>query len=488
MKRLRHFSVQRMWSACLLACGLLAFLCLPARFRTYSAPPAQISPEDPVLSSTLYLPVITRGYVPPSGRLCRFGVGAEPDIGRYDVNGLRIGWYVDWTTTASPARPGGITYVPTVRLRQVGADAYTFWPDEATLKAAIAANPGALWLIGNEPDRRRWQDSLEPHVYAQAYHDLYYWIKAQDPRAKIGAGGIVQPTPLRLQYLDMVLEHYQQRYGNPMPVDVWNIHAFILRERSCDYYPEDCWGAEIPPGIDVPEGMLYDIQDNDNVDIFKEHIERFRRWMADRGYQDRPLIITEFGVQMWPDYGFPPERVNAYMNATFDYLMTATGPTGYPADGYRLVQRWAWYSLADDDFNGWLFDPQTGARTVFGDNFAAYTTRVEPTVNLVPVKIWVTPPSAEETTPYTLSVQVANAGHREAATPTTLHFYVNSQLASEQIVPVLDGCATSVVMMATWHPPAPGTYTVQVVVDPENRVAESNEEDNVLSTTVSTEK
>ena len=465
---------------------MLIYFWLPLHFQAQDVPSPRGTSQGIPISSSLYLPLVTREYIPPFGRLCRFGVGAEPDIDLYKVNSLRIGWYVDWTTTASPARPGGITYMPTVRLRQVGTEAYNFWPDEATLAAVIATNPGAIWLIGNEPDRRRWQDSLEPRVYARAYHDLYYWIKGQDPQAKIGAGGIVQPTPLRLQYLDMVLESYQQRYGEPMPVDLWNIHAFILRERSCDYYPEDCWGAEIPPGIDAPEGMLYDIQDNDNIEIFKEHITRFRQWMADRGYQDRPLIVTEFGVQMWTDYGFPPERVNAYMNATFEYLLNATGPTGYPNDEYRLVQRWAWYSLADDDFNGWLFDPQTKARTVFGDNFAAYTAQVEPTVNLMPIKIWATPISAEGVTTHMLSVQIVNTGHRATSVPTTLRLYVNqSRLGDDRLVPILDGCGTSTVITATWHPMTPGTYEIQVILDPENYVAESNETDNTLSTFVS---
>ena len=98
----------------------------------------------------------------------------------------------------------------------------------------------------------------------------------------------MQPTPLRLQYLDMVLDSYRARYGQPMPVDVWNIHAFILNERSCTYFPEDCWGADVPPGIDVPEGMRYGIQDNDNLVIFKQFIVDFRQWMADRGYQGTP--------------------------------------------------------------------------------------------------------------------------------------------------------------------------------------------------------
>ncbi len=453
--------------------------------------PAWAVPAGDTLTHTAYLPLVIRDYVPPSGRLCRFGVGAGTDIASYDVNGLRIGWYVDWTATLSPVRPGGIAYMPTIRLRQAGPDSYTYAPSGSALSATVASNPGAIWLIGNEPDRRYWQDSLEPHMYARAYHELYYLLKGLDPTAQVAAGGIVQPTPLRLRYLDMVLESYHEQFGEPMPVDVWNIHAFILRERSCDCYPEDCWGAEIPPGIDECDGMLYTIQDNDDLEIFKEHIVRFRQWMAERGYQDRPLIITEFGVQMWPDYGFPPDRVNAFMDATFDYLMTATSTLGYPADDYRLVQRWAWYSLADDHFNGWLFDPATKARTVFGDNFAAYTAQVPPGVNLKPVRMWsapLLPSSAGEPITITLYVEVVNNGQIGIETPVRVRLYEGDPfdggmpIAPEQVVPYLDGCASRVRVEVAWRDVVPGMYRIYAVVDPLNEISESNETDNVLST------
>ncbi|MGB9777521.1 MAG: CARDB domain-containing protein [Anaerolineae bacterium] len=440
------------------------------------------------VTSTLYLPWVTKGYVPPSGRLCRFGVGADTGIASYAVNSLRIGWYIDWTATRSPARPGGITYMPIIRLQQTGTDSYTYFPSGSTLSATVTANPGALWLIGNEPDRRRWQDSLEPHIYAQAYHELYHLLKSLDSTAQVAAGGIVQPTPLRLQYLDMVLEEYRKRYGEPMPVDIWNIHAFILRERSCDYYPDDCWGAEIPPGIDAPEGMLYDIQDNDNIEIFRQHIERFRQWMADRGYQNCPLIVTEFGVQMPYDFGFPPERVNVYMNATFDYLMTATSPLGYPADEYRLVQRWAWYSLADNHYNGWLFDPETKARTVFGDNFATYTSRIAPTVNLAPVRIWtepIAPFSSEEAISLTLYVEIVNNGNIATVNPVLVRFYEGLpddgvQIGSDQFASPLDGCASKARIAVHWANVTPGVHPISVIVDPQDSVAESDESDNIL--------
>jgi len=448
---------------------------------------------DPV-TDTIHVPLILNGYLPPSARLCRFGVGATRDIASYAVNGLRIGWYLDWTATENPARPGEIHYMPVIRLEQTGTNSYTYSPNGVTLLDVIGANPGATWLIGNEPDRRTWQDSMEPHVYARAYHELYYLIKGADPEARIAAGGIVQATPLRLQYLDMILDHYQSLYSESMPVDAWNIHTYILQERSCDHYPEDCWGAEIPPGIDEPEGMLYQINDSDNLEVFEQQIEWFRQWMADEGYQDRPLFITELGILMPPDYGFPPERVNAFMDNVFDYLLTATDPLmGHPADGFRLVQRWAWYSVTDVNYNGWLFEANK-TRSVFGDHFAAYTAPLDATVNLSPVRLWTDPStsvSSSETVTFTLYAQVVNNGNMGTSAPTLVRFYEGNpeqggvQIGSGQVVPVLDGCASSATAEVTWSNVAPGSHTIYVVVDPLNSVDESNELDNTYSATVS---
>ncbi len=129
----------------------------------------------------------------------------------------------------------------------------------------------------------------------------------------------------------------------------------------------------------------YTIDDNANVELFKKMVRDFRAWMAHKGYRDRPLIVSEFGVQMPEDYGFPPVRVNAYMDATMDFMRTTAGPDGYPADKGRLVQQWAWWSLQTPPgqsylySNGWLYDGSTPPqRTVFGDNFAAHTAQIRP--------------------------------------------------------------------------------------------------------------
>ena len=211
--------------------------------------------------------------------------------------------------------------------------------------------------------------------------------------------------------------------------------------------------------------------------------------MADHGYQDSALIITEYGVLMPQDYGFPPSRVNAYMNATFDYLATATGPTGDPADKGRLVQAWAWYSLADRTFNGWLFDPSTTQRTVYGDNFVAHTSAVSPAVNLTPVKLWVEPvPTASHTVK--LVVQVSNNGNIAMRGPTSVRFYSGDPaqgglpIGSTQVLPVLNGCGNTTEVAVTWDNAPNGTSVVWAAVDLQNAVAESDESDNQLSANV----
>jgi hypothetical protein len=439
----------------------------------------------------LYLPLVMTNYAPPESRLCRFGVGAPSDVARYPVNQLRIGWYTDWGARLHPARPGGIAYLQMVRLTQpqYGVDSYTSVPSASELPSMIAANPGALWVIGNEPDRRFVQDDIEPAVYAHAYHDLYDQITAADPLARIVAGSIVQPTPLRLQYLDLILDSYQTRYDEPMPVDVWNIHAFILNEADCTAFPDACWGAGIPPGINATEGIRFGIQDNDNLDVFKQFVVNFRQWMIARGYQESALIITEYGVLMPQDYGFPPSRVNAYMNATFDYLTTATGPTGNPADKGRLVQAWAWYSLADRTFNGWLFDPATVQRTVYGDNFVAYTVGIRPEVNLAPIKLRAEAvPTASHTVK--LVVQVSNNGNIAMRGPTSVQFYSGDPaqgglpIGSPQVLPLLDGCGSTTEVAVTWDSAPSGASVVWAAVDLQNAITESNESDNQLSAVV----
>ena len=370
----------------LMSVFLIVLVCTIAwQGRETSQPALAGGPVAPV-----YLPIIGNG-VPPQ---CRFGVNVIQNPANVSIEKLRLGWYLNYNTNSSPVLANSAAYTPVIRLSQTGPNAedFSYTPSGTALLDAIAANPQTDWLIGNEPDRKDNQDDMEPHVYAAAYAELYNIIKTADPSARIFAGTIVQPTPIRLQYLDLVLDSYkQQNSGADMPVDGWSIHNFILNEVSCDYDPGNCWGAEIPPGIDADFGEILSIQDNDNIDLFTERIENFRQWMADRGYGGLPLTISEYGVLM-PDYlGFNSDRVNTFMNATFNYMRTATDPMlGDPNDNYRLVQTWSWYSTGaeGDVFNGYLFEGVPNnypwGLSAMGQNYANYTRLLTPKVDLYP--------------------------------------------------------------------------------------------------------
>lgn len=317
----------------------------------------------------------------------RFGAGVARqygDVTSYDVARLHIGWYMDWGYTADPPRPGGIEYV-----QLVPTAPSSFPPDWQSLSLAVQSNPGAMWLIGNEPDASPGvMDSQPPASYASAYHDVYTHIKVVDPSALVGPGGVIEPTPLRLRYLDMVLAAYQAQYGVALPADFWATHVQILPEVRAD------WGAGIPQGIAEDSGRIYTIQDNAGPAIFRQMVRDMRQWMQLRGLRDMPLIISEYGVLMPSLYlCYCAERASGdqmvidFMTSSFDFLLSAADEqTGYARDSNRLVQRWSWYSLNEKPYdvapwgvgyNGGLFDWRVrqfpGALTVFGQAFAAYT-------------------------------------------------------------------------------------------------------------------
>lgn len=300
---------------------------------------------------------------PIRGARARVGVGVPVGpIDAYDWGDAWPGWYVLWRVEPDPPA------IPSTQLAQL---VYTkgdkIFQDMAVLRRTAQAHPGMLWMIGNEPDVP-WQGNATPEQYARTYHDLYEAIKEADPTARLAIGGVSQPTPLRLAYLDAIRAAYRAQFSAEMPVDVWNVHAFILREER------DSWGVGIPPGMPVNQGALYEISDHADMALFRRQIVDFRRWMAERGLRDKPLIVSEYGILMPESYGFPVEVVAGFMVDSFDFFLTAGDPeTGYPADDNRLVQAFCWYSVSDTTYpTPNLFAPETRRITPVGEVFRAY--------------------------------------------------------------------------------------------------------------------
>ncbi len=380
-------------AALLLAAALLSQMTAGAGFHTPRAvqSPAEGMPARPLMLQSTSTPTPTPTATPVSR--FRLGFGIDLNYGalsQYDVTQLGAGWYSDWYSQIDAPKPGCLEYA---QLIYCDADAVAVnmttrkltWAGWAALDDKIAANPGSMWFIGNEPDCT-WPDcdNRLPEEYAVIYHEFYNYIKARDPSARIANGAIVEGTPMRLEYLDRVWSAYQTYYGAAMPVDVWNMHNQIAREQWGD------WGAGVPPGFPLTTpGALYLFEQNDSIEIFIQHIRNMRTWMKNHGQQNKPLVISEYGVLFTEDKGFTVDRVNEFMTNTFRYLLYATDASlGYAADGNRLVQRWIWFSINEPPtkWNGALFDytvhAYPGVITRYGQNYqsiAADPYRASPT-------------------------------------------------------------------------------------------------------------
>lgn len=316
---------------------------------------------------------------PSQEQILRFGITLPDLTGDYVdlVNQINAKAVLDWRTDDNNEwNEDNIDYLHVIRVSDAAYNDGTILDSLAEL---IQSNLGEVWIIGNEPDRDI-QDGVTPEVYAQRYYEIAIRIRHLDPTAKIGFGSVVQPTPIRIRYLERALNHLTYlSCGNRQAaldlIDIWSIHAFILNEVGS-------WGASIPVGLKCPEEcidavFIEDYSDTYSIEIFSERILDFRNWMASIGEREKPLWITEYG-SLFPDWeirckydpypdcsnpinGWPTQEDNIeYMINTFDFLLqSSTSLIGMPDDGNKLVQRWYWYSLNDHlySFGGSLFDP-----------------------------------------------------------------------------------------------------------------------------------
>lgn len=445
---------------------------------------------------------------PYASPLDRIGVGVHPRWGTasdYTLTFLHPAWWSDWSTSAEPPVPG-MDYAQLILVRQAA------WPPNwATIQRRVQLNPGALWLIGNEPEGPYGQGNRTPAEYAEIYHEAYTRIKAWDASAQVAIGGVIQPTPLRLLWLDEVLQHYQQRYGRPLPVDVWNVHVQILNEQR------GAWGAGIPAGLNYSTGFVIGFDEfykNASVDLFKQFVRDFRAWMRDRGFQNKPLIISEYGVLLPSDYlewndpaGRDGDRIVCdFMQETFRWLLDeAIDPaTGYPSDGNRLVQRWLWYSLNDqpynfqtgEGFNGSLYDYRDPGRlTQFGACFRDFVAGRDVRYRDLTVRsLRFSPETLLPDTPTTVRISaiVANRGE-QAAGSVAVRLYRGRPGAGGRLLEqgTLDGpfsrYGAGGVYSYTWKnvaQPAGNHIELCVQLDPANAIPEADEENNVLCRTL----
>ena len=112
-----------------------------------------------------------------------------------------------------------------------------WWPEENVLAFAVA-NPGRLYINGDEPDQ--W--CIDPHEYAGMYKLFVDKVRSVDPKARFSPAGFAEPNDKcctegdeacrqrnhSTGYAQRFYDAYVQRYGGPPPVDEWRFHDFGL--------------------------------------------------------------------------------------------------------------------------------------------------------------------------------------------------------------------------------------------------------------------
>lgn len=498
---------------------LFFLLSLPLVYALLSSTPAAATGFDERVYAT-------ESAADAAGLNCRYGVASWANKDLPFLQQLKPGWVGNFTVNFNQSLPAGVEYVPTIRLQQArDANGHRLPNYVATppltdspggLGARVTANPGALWLVGNEVDRIFWQDDIMPDIYARAYHEIYHFIKARDATAQVAISGLVEVTPGRLQYLDIVWDSYVKRYGKPMTVDVWNMHVYILPEKRADGSGSN---AAIALGTDpalailesgnnpalCPLANVYCYAEHDNMSIFAQQVVAMRQWMKERGQQNKPLILSEFSL-LYPftDYDdpvnpstcflmdefggcFTPQRVSQFMINSFNYLETAADPNlGYPLDNNRLVQQWLWFAMNDgsEGTPNKLVNDNYTALTQMGSTYRDQVAARPLTLNLRPG--YVTSPVVIGATSATISASVRNNGNTATAAPFVVTFYSNAALTNaigSVTVPAgLGGCARQEhVVSVTWSGLSSGLNRYWVKIDRDNTIGESNENDNVTS-------
>lgn len=130
---------------------------------------------------------------------------------------------------------------------------YVDWYPDETVYAFARANPGRLYIAGDEPDQ--W--CIAPYEYAGMYQNFVTKVRGADPTAKVSPAGFAEPNARccpepatepclsemhSVSYAQKFYDAYIQRYGSPPPVDEWRFHDFGIAYASGDI---DGWWARI---------------------------------------------------------------------------------------------------------------------------------------------------------------------------------------------------------------------------------------------------
>lgn len=282
--------------------------------------------EEPTANSCLY-------PVPHE----RFAVAAPLDLNRFDLSSFPAGSYLDWRVNPLAPHPNGMVYYPMLNMSESG-----FSPSGSQLRELVLAHPNAAWIVGNEAETI-WMENVTPETYARHFHDIYTTIKSVDPNARFVISGVAQVSVLRLAWLDRAWDAYRNMYGTDMPVDIWNIHPYVVNEMHQE------WGSEIPTGI--PNAVGYTGRDGADWSqashsganagtVHQSNVAGARAYFAFHGSSVTIYLATgpDSGIaEIYLDQGADPvETVDLYAGAPG---MISRTYSGLPDPGGRQTDR-----------------------------------------------------------------------------------------------------------------------------------------------------
>jgi hypothetical protein len=301
-------------------------------------------------------------------------------------------------------------------------------------------------------------------------------------------------------------QFYLEQFGKPMPVDVWNMHVYVLPEAELDGTPNgianvalgtDPALAKRGPGTDssmCAADEIYCYAEHDSRPLFRDQVRAMRRWMLDHGQRQKPLILTEFSIilpcrypeladstgscDFWDEFGndFDEQRVQEWLETTTTYLENAISD---------LV------TMGNDQL------------TPLGQQYQLLANNMPIHANLSAVIDPVTADTTTEggTVDVTLWASVANNGSVPVDSAFEVTFYADSgltQVIGQQEVPApgpsspgLADCALRTVPVSvTWPSLSAGLHPFWVELDSQNNIDEgtppeyAGENDNVISSFV----
>lgn len=358
--------------------------------------------QDQIAALRVELATLLASKIPPRAPNPRYGTGgAAPQNYIAAGKDIGLGWMIDWSSL------GDAPLVQQQRMDYAGLLAFsdddTFMPQGSTgscvpqtgcawdnggaypvfrcqqgcarpgarvpahLQKWTNENPsrfrdGMWWMIGNEVG---WDDGRSPQTYARVYCKAYALLKGANPTYKVTPGAVL-PTS-RLYFSDdpnkkhtctkdrSACSRWDNNYDGAQFFD-----DFVASATST----AECLPLLAAHGGQLPmDGVLihlYPSHDSRTVtsntgvagdlDKVRATVVAMRQLMQRRGMQTLPLFVKEMGPGGDPTQAAPgPAKQD--MNYVRDFAskvfplfesMIDQG-LGMPADGGKLIQRWAWF-------------------------------------------------------------------------------------------------------------------------------------------------